>query len=439
MNIATKQTDDLNRTVTIEIENADYQEMKVKRLKEFRRKAEIKGFRKGNAPMGLIEHLRGPEALADSINEVVSSALEKYIKDNELNLLGEPIPSEEEDKNDWNNPDKFSFSFDMGLAPKIDFDVTKDDSIPYYDIKTDDKAVADYRESMLRRFGKLEDADVSGEESFMTLNMEQGDRKLEDVYITLPRIADKGQRAVFIGKKKGDSFDVDMTSTFPDETERANVLRVKKEELASIDPVWKASVVQIKIFVKAEPTQEIFDQLFEKGTVTCEEEFAAKIRERLASEYSHESDFRFITDVRSYYIGKTELPLPENFLKRWIYNANKEKYSKEDIDKEFDGFAKDFRWQMISGYLMKKYQLKADKEDMLKQAKMYAAYQYAMYGISDVPDDQLTAFAQNILSDKDQAQRILEKVEEEAVAGYVKGVVTLDRKSVTLDEFRRLK
>jgi trigger factor len=143
--------------------------------------------------------------------------------------------------------------------------------------------------------------------------------------------------------------------------------------------------------------------------------------------------------VRSYYIGKTELPLPENFLKRWIYNANKEKYSKEDIDKEFDGFAKDFRWQMISGYLMKKYQLKADKEDMLKQAKMYAAYQYAMYGISDVPDDQLTAFAQNILSDKDQAQRILEKVEEEAVAGYVKGVVTLDRKSVTLDEFRRLK
>jgi trigger factor len=222
-----------------------------------------------------------PEALADSINEVVSSALEKYIKDNELNLLGEPIPSEEEDKNDWNNPDKFSFSFDMGLAPKIDFDVTKDDSIPYYDIKTDDKAVADYRESMLRRFGKLEDADVSGEESFMTLNMEQGDRKLEDVYITLPRIADKGQRAVFIGKKKGDSFDVDMTSTFPDETERANVLRVKKEELASIDPVWKASVVQIKIFVKAEPTQEIFDQLFEKGTVTCEEEFAAKIRDAL--------------------------------------------------------------------------------------------------------------------------------------------------------------
>ena len=439
MNIKETIVDDLNRKVTVEIENADYQEQKTKKLKEFRRNAEIKGFRKGMAPMSLIEHLRGGEALAESINETVSGALDKYIQDNKLNVLGEPMPSEEEDKNDWQNPANFSFSFDLGLAPAVDFEVSKDDKIPYYNIKIDDKAVAEQKENMLRRFGKFEDAETSKEDDHVIVDLEPGERKVEKVYLTIDRIQDKDQKALFVGKKKGESFEADLVKAFPDEAELADVLRVKKEELAALAPAWKVTIVNVKKFVKAEPTQEIYDQIFEKGTVTDEAGFDAKVRERIADEYKSEADFHFIADMRDYYTKKTDLPLPEAFLKRWIYNANKDKYSKEDIEKEFDGFAKDFRWQMISGYLMKKYDLKVDKEEMLKQAKMFAAYQFAMYGLSNVPDDQLTSYAQNILNDKDQAQRIYERVEEETISKYVMDNATLDKKSITIDKFRGLK
>jgi trigger factor len=431
--------DDLNRKVTVEIERPDYEEQKTKRLKDFRRNADIKGFRKGMAPMSLIEHLRGGEALADSINEVVSGALDKYIQDNKLNVLGEPMPSEDQDKNDWQNPDKFSFTFDLGLAPTVDFEVSKEDKIPYYNIKIDDKAVAEQRDNMLRRFGKFEDAESATEDDHAVVDLEQEGRKVEKVYITISRIADKGQKDLFIGKKPGDSFEADLKKAFPDEAELADVLRVKKEEIAAIAPEWKVTVVTVKKFVKAEPSQEIYDQLFEKGTVTDEAGFDAKVRERLADEYKSEADFHFIADMRQYYIQKANLALPDAFLKRWIYNANKEKYSMEDIEKEFDGFAKDFRWQLVSGYLMKKYDLKVDKDEMLKQAKMLAAYQFAMYGLSNVPDDQLSAYAQNILSDKDQAQRISERVEEEAIAKYVMDNAGLDKKSISLDKFRGLK
>lgn len=439
MNITTKQTDDLNRTVTIEIVKEDYQEQKEKKLKDYRKVAEIKGFRKGYAPMSLIERFRGPEALAESINEVVSEALDKYIKDNELNVLGEPLPSEEEEKNDWENPDKFSFSFDMGLAPAMDFEVSKDDKVPYYDIKVEDKAIDDYRSQMLRQFGKLDEVEVSGDESFLTLALEQGDRKLEKAYVNVAQIADVKQRAQFVGKKKDDAFDVDMAAVYPSEDDRARVLGVKKEDLAGTEPVWHASVLAVKNFVPAEVGQEIYDKMFGKGAVTTEEQFRAKIADRLKMEYADESEFRLSKDVREFYIAKAALPLPEAFLKRWIYNANKEKYTMEEIGKEFEGFASDFRWQLISGYLMKKYDLKVESEDMMKQAKMMAAYQYAMYGLDNVPDEQLTGFAKSILSDKEQAQRIYERAELDTLVKYVKGVVTLDRKDVTIDGFRNLK
>ena len=204
MNIKETIVDDLNRKVTVEIENADYQEQKTKKLKEFRRNAEIKGFRKGMAPMSLIEHLRGGEALAESINEAVSGALDKYIQDNKLNVLGEPMPSEEEDNNDWQNPANFSFSFDLGLAPALDFEVSKDDKIPYYNIKIDDNAVAEQKENMLRRFGKFEDAETSEQDDHVIVDLEQGERKVEKVYLTIDRIQDKDQKALFVGKKKGE-------------------------------------------------------------------------------------------------------------------------------------------------------------------------------------------------------------------------------------------
>lgn len=437
MNYKENKIDDLNLQLGITVEKADYEEKRKKKLNDFRRKADIKGFRKGYAPLSLVEKMYGGTALSESINEVVTDALNKYIDDNKLNILGEPLPSENSTENDWENSDSFTFDFDLGLAPKLEITVSAEDKITYYDATISAKAKEEYRSNLLKQYGKLVDTETIGSEDIFTANFEQGETKVENTYVALRSVAE-GAKELFIGKKAGDVLDVDVNATFENETDRAAMLKIEKSELASYDPVWKMTVVEVKTFVDAEPNQETFDLIFGAGEVKDEKEFESKIKERIAAEYKQESDFRFNTDSREYFINKANIALPEAFLKRWIYEANEHKFTMEEIEKDFEPFLKDFRWQMIRNYILKEQNLKVEKEDLIAEAKVLAAYQFAMYGLNNVPEENLAQFAQNILQDEKQAQRIYEKVQDDKVTDYVKATVTIEKKKISIEKLREL-
>ena len=217
------------------------------------------------------------------------------------------------------------------------------------------------------------------------------------------------------------------------------MLKVKKEDLAALDPMFKMTVKNVKTFVSAPMTQDTFDKIFGEGNVKSEEEFDAKVAERLQSEYTQESEFRFTKDAKEYLVKKAAVALPEKFLKRWIFVANDGKFTMEEIEKDFDLFLEDFRWNMVRGYLMDKYQVKVEEADLLASAKAFAAYQFAMYGIGNVPEDQLETYAKSILSQEKEGRRVLEQVEDQKTLEAVRGVVTLDAKTVSVEEFRELK
>lgn len=438
MKVTKHQIDDLNLTVDFSIDKTDWEEPRKKKLNEFRRTAELKGFRRGMAPMSLIEKLHGGQALAETINTIISDGLDDFIKKNKLSILGEPLPSEKEAKNDWDNPDKFKFTFDIAIAPEVNLTLGQEDRIPYYTVEISEKAVEDYRNGLLRQYGQLETGEAAAEDDFIIADFEAGETRVEGAYVALRSITDKRIKKSFIGMKKDDVKDVNIAKTFTNETDRAAMFKVKKEELDTLPAQWKMTVKEVKTFVNAPATRETFDQIFGEGVCEDDAQFNEKVKERLAAEYSQESEYRFMVDAKEYLIEKAAVALPDEFMKRWIVVANDGKFTKEDVEKEYDLFAKDFRWNIIRTKVMKDQNLKISKDDIMKQAKEFAAYQFAMYGMNNVPDEHLSKYAEQILGDRQQADRIVDRVEDNLVLGYLKGAVTLDSKTVSLEQMREL-
>ncbi|MBQ8062251.1 MAG: hypothetical protein IJ205_09990 [Bacteroidales bacterium] len=438
MEVVKNQIDDLNIELTIALKGEDYAEQEKRRLSAYRRNADFKGFRKGMAPAQLVKKIYGDQALYEAVNGIVSEQLDKFIKDNDLHILGEPIASESQKENEWKSGSDFEFKFDLGLSPKIDFELSKEDKVPYYKINVTEEAKAQMKENLLRQYGQLEEGETAGEDDYVIVDFVQGEKTVEGVYVAVNKVEGTAKKK-FLGAKVDDKFDVDVTKAFTNETDRASMLKMKKEELAEMAPKWKVTVVNVKTFVPASEGQETYDKIFGKDTVKTTEEFDAKIAERLEANYKQEGDYRLSQDLRKYLVDKAGVQVPEDFLKRWLYESNKEKFSKEEVDKEFDAFLGDFRWQLVRGYLMKKLDLKIEDKDMVEAAKAYASYQYAMYGMGNVPEQFITDAAMNILKDERQIRNIEESVENEKVVAAVKGLVSLQNKKISEAKFRELK
>lgn len=438
MKIEQNRIDDLNLELTLSVAKDDYQENRSNKLRDFRKKAEIKGFRKGMVPMSLVEKMYGQSALVDSVNDVISESLNNFIRENGFKVLGEPLPAEDQPATDWVNGNDFTFKFDMALNPEVSIELGKEDEIVYYTITATETAKKEMADNLLRQYGSLEDGEAAKEEDFIIADFEQGDTKVEGTYVSLRSVAE-GVRPSFVGLKAGDSIDVNVNEAFINETDRASMLKVSKEELASLDPMFRMTVKNVKTFVSAPMTQETFDKIFGEGNVTDEKQFEEKIEERLRAEYAQESDFRFSADAKKYLVEKAGVVVAEKFLKRWIFVANDGKFTMEDIENEWDMFIADYKWQMVRSALMQKYDVKVDEADMLASAKGFAAYQFAMYGMNNVPDEQLEAFAKNILSQEEQGRRILDQVENEKTIAAVRDVVTLKKKKISVEKFRELK
>ena len=438
MNITKTQPDALNYQVTIDITPDDYADALNSRLKEYRRRADIKGFRKGMAPMSLIQRLYGDQSLYEAVNRLVSEQLDTFIRDEKIRVVGEPLPSEDQPQLEWKSGADFTFKFDIAQTPELNFEVGEGDKIPYYEINVTEDAKKAMKAQMLQQYGSLQEGAKAGENDYIIADIANEAHSAEGVYISVAHVAEIA-RPLFIGKKAGDKFTCDVSVAFENETDRASMLKVDKAKLATLDPVFNFTVVNVKTFKAAESNQETWNQMFGEGAVTSEEQFMEKVVERIRANYTQEANYRFAADVRKYFVDKADIQLPEAFLKRWLVYANDGKYTAEEVEKEFPGFVEDFKWQLTRGYLMQKLGLKVEKADIEQAAESYVAYQYAMYGMGNVPQELIKNSARNILEDENQVRRLEEQVEDNKTISALHDKVTLQTKKISEEKFRALK
>ena len=438
MNVSKNQSDALNYQVTIDIAAADYAEPLRKRLSEYRRQADVKGFRRGMAPMSLIQRMYGDQALYEAVNRLVGEQLDQFIQDEKISVLGEPMPSEDQPQLNWKSGEDFTFKFDLAQTPELNFEVSKDDKLPYYDINITAAEKKATREQLLQQYGSLQEGAKAGENDYVVADIANEGHKAEGVYISISNVAEEA-RGAFIGKKAGESFQLDVNAAFPNETDRAAMLKVDKAQLAGLDPLFNFTIVNVKTFVAAESGQETWDKIYGEGTVTSEEQFEEKILERIKASHEQEANYRFGADVRKFYVEKAALVLPEAFLKRWLVYANEGKFTAEQVEKEFPAFLEDFKWQLVRGRIMQQFDLKVTEADIQAAAESYVAYQYAMYGMAGVPENIIKSSAENMLQDQNQYRRLEEQCEDNAAIARVREEVTLQTKKISMDKFRELK
>lgn len=437
MNIVKNQIDELNIQLTVTVAHDDYAEAEKKELQRCKRTAEFKGFRKGMVPMSLIQKVYGERVLGEVVNKVLSDAINNFVKENNIKMVGEALPSEDQPEIEWKSGNDFTFKFDIATTSEVNFELSKDDKVEVYEIKVSAEAKKEMKDNLLRQFGSLTDAEQAGEDDFVIVDFAQEGKTVEGSYVGVKNVEGEA-KSKFLGAKVGDQFDVNVNEAFTNESDRAYMLKVKKEELASLAPEFHVTVKEVKTFAPAEENQETYDKIFGENQVHNAEEFDKAVTARLEENYKQESDYKLSKDLREYLVKKADIKLPEEFLKRWLFNINDGKFSKEEIEKEAPAFFEDFRWQMVRGYIMQKFDLKIEEKDVHEAAQAYVAYQYASYGMGNVPEAILKDSVARVLQDENTSRRIVENVEATKVIEAVKGAVTLKAEKVSVEDFRTL-
>ncbi len=437
MNIVKNQIDELNIQLTVTVAHDDYAEAEKKELQRCKRTAEFKGFRKGMVPMSLIQKVYGERVLGEVVNKVLSDAINNFVKENNIKMVGEALPSEDQPEIEWKSGNDFTFKFDIATTSEVNFELSKDDKVKVYEIKVSAEAKKEMKDNLLRQFGSLTDAEQAGEDDFVIVDFAQEGKTVEGSYVGVKNVEGEA-KSKFLGAKVGDQFDVNVNEAFTNESDRAYMLKVKKEELASLAPEFHVTVKEVKTFAPAEENQETYDKIFGENQVRNAEEFDKAVTARLEENYKQESDYKLSKDLREYLVKKADIKLPEEFLKRWLFNINDGKFSKEEIEKEAPAFFEDFRWQMVRGYIMQKFDLKIEEKDVHEAAQAYVAYQYASYGMGNVPEAILKDSVARVLQDENTSRRIVENVEATKVIEAVKGAVTLKAEKVSVEDFRTL-
>jgi len=447
MNITRENIDDLNAVLKVKIEKTDYEDKVENVLKDYRKKATIKGFRPGMVPIGLIKKMYGRAVQIDEINKVVTESIQKYITDEKLEILGDPLPkTDEQEIIDFDTQTDFTFSFELGLSPVIDIKLSKKNKVNQYEIIIDEKMKKDYVENYTRRFGELRKADLTEEKDVIKGKIEAIDNDgnilpegpaVEDTSLGIDIIKDKKIKKQFIGKSQGDVIDFDLKKAFPNDTEIAGILHKKKEEIAELDGNFRFTINEISRFHPAELNQELFNRIYGEGVVNSEEEFMKKIEDEITNNLSRESEFKLMMDIKNLVNEKTDFPLPEDFLKKWLLKVN-EKTTSEQIDKEFDSFRKDLKWQLVRNKVARDSEVKISEEELLKEAGNITRYQFQQYGLFYATDEQISNYAKETLKREEDAKRIADKILEEKVLLLMKDFVKIESKSITAEEFNKL-
>ena len=415
----------------------DYGEAVDKMLRDYKRKANIPGFRPGMVPMGVVRKMYGKGAVAEQSYRIASNSVFEYLQKEGIDYVGDVIPSDEQGDFDFENNTEHEFIFEIGEAPKVELELSAKDKLTYNTIKVDKKMLAAYKDNYLRRYGRLVDVEKVKKDEALTVVLDNGDIQVDDAYVGLISMSDE-ERKPFVGKKVGAKMEVDINELYKTASQRAAILKVKEEELESINPKFSLEIKQIRQFANPELNEEFFKMAFPAGNINSEEELDAFLSAEVETELSREADYLFANVVRKFVVEKAALQMPAEFLKRWLYVINEGKFTKEDIEKDFDAFLQMFTWNYLQKHFIQTADLKVAQEEVEAEAKEFAKAQFAQYGMPSAPEEMIANFSKQILENKEQAQKIYEKLYEMKVVEYVKSQVKVTTKAVSSEEFAKL-
>lgn len=449
MNISKELKDSLNAVVKVQINKDDYEPRVKKVIADYQKKARIDGFRPGKVPLGLIQKMYGKSVMVDEINKLLSENLMKYIQDEHLHILGDPLPSEKEQKEiDWENSSEFEFAFDLGLSPEFEVKLSKKDKLAVYSIVPDAKIIDTYSDNYARRYGAFKTCDAieDGKEmlkgSFVEMSAEgtvtENGITVSDSTIYLEFMKDEDIKKEFTGLKQGDTITFNLAKAYPNNVELATILHKKKEEVDSITSDFQFTIATISKFEKAEINQELFDKIYGEGNVTTEEEFRNKITVEIQANLSRESEYKFRLDAKELILNKVDFTLPVEFLKRWVFSSNEGKFTMEQIDQDFAKFERDLKWQLIQNKIVKDEDLKISDEEIMEFAKEQTRMQFEQYGMFNVPDEHILSYAAESLKREEDRRRLLERKYEDKVLEYVRATISAEAKEVSSEEFDKL-
>ncbi len=448
MKVSFENPDKINGLLTITVEEEDYKNDVEKTLKDYRKRANIPGFRPGQVPMGLIKRQFGASAKMDAVNKLVGTELQTYITENKIQMLGEPLASEKQEPQDLEKPAPYTFIFDIAVAPEINIELTGKDKIDYYDITVDDALIDRQVEMFASRMGKYEDVE-SYEEGDMLRgdlreldadgNTKEGGLTVESALVMPNYIKADDQKAIFNGAKLGDVLTFNPRKAYAEgDTELAALLKIDKEEVAQHEGDFSYQVTSVQRYAKHAVDQELFDQTFGEGNVKSEEEFRQKISEGLKNQLTVDSDFKFLQDVRKYAEDKVgQLTYPDSLLKRIMLQNNKDK-GQEFIDKNYEPSIKELTWSLIRSRLTEQAQVKIEDADVKNAAREAARAQFAQYGMNNVPDEYVDNYADEMLKKQETVQNFVDRAIDVKLIAALKSVVKLNKKEISLDDYNKL-
>ena len=448
MKISFENPDKINGLMTIVVEESDFQSEVEKTLKDYRKKANLPGFRPGQVPMGMIKRQYGTSVKMDVINKFVGQQIYKYVQDNKIQMLGEPMASEKQTPIDLEKDAPYTFLFDIAVAPEFKVTLTGRDKVDHYTIKVDDALIDKQVEMFTSRMGSYEKAEEYQENDMLKGDLRELDEKgntkedgitVEGAVLMPSYIKVDDQKKLFDGAKLGDVITFNPKKAYPDnDTEVSSLLKVERETVKDLTADFSFQVTEIQRFNKHAVDQELFDQTFGKDAVKSEKEFREKIAEGLKEQLAADSDFKFIQDVRAHCEKKVgKLAYPDELLKKIMLNNNKDKGA-EFVEKNYENSIKELTWHLIKEQLVAANDIKIEDNDIKETAKEAARAQFAQYGMTNIPEEYIENYAEEILKKGNSTDALVDRTIDRKLTEILKNVVKLNEKEVTLDEFNKM-
>ncbi len=444
MNVVQENVDKLSAILKVEIKSEDYQSKVKTTLEKYRKTAKIPGFRPGHVPFGMIQKQYGKSVLAEELNKISNDGLHQFIKEENLEILGNPIPLENETfKGDLDNPSDFEFSYEIGFSPKFDIPLSSKKSMDYFTVKVDDKLISKQIEDLRRRYGKLESTEEVGETDMVMGLFRELDENKEpkeggvehNSTISMEFLSDKKAIKLLKGKKVDDFVILDPRTVSKDDKDLASMLGVKDEEIEGLSKQFKFTLNEIKKMVMAELNEELYSKLFPNGEVKTEAELKEKVAADLKNMFKADSNRLFTQLIYEHLIEKTKISLPEDFLKRWVKLSNEKPIDDETLDKEFGSYLNSMKWQLIQGKIFKDNDIQITNEEVMDFTKSLLVSNYEQYGMPAPEDKELTETAVRLLKDKEQANGIYDRLTEKKLSDYFQSNIPMKEKQLSYDDF----
>jgi len=450
MNVSLQNIDKVSALLTVDMVKADYQENVEKQLKKIRKDAQMPGFRKGMVPMGLVKKMYEKSVIADEVNKLLGDAINKYIQDNKVQMLGEPLPNENQQQLDFDTQDEFKFLFDIALAPAINVEVSANDKVPYYDVIVTDEMVDNQVNAYAQRGGsyeKGESYDAAQNDMVKGLlveldeagNEKEGGIRIESAVMMPSYMKLDDEKAKFAGIKPGETVKFNPNKAWEGNApELASLLKMDREKAVKVTSDFNYTIEEITRYVPGEMNQELFDQVFGKDVVKSVDEFKQKVREVIAHQFKSNSDFKFLLDAKKVITDKVgKLEFSEPLMKRIMKTNNPDKDDKF-VDENYEGTIEVLSWQLIRDVLVSQAGVKVEQSDILEEAKAATRAQFAQYGMLNVPEDMINNYASEMLKKRETVENLADRVIDGKLAQVLKEKVTLEHKDISAEDFGKM-